>query len=134
MTDFETRLYLCLDIFQPLNWHYYQKMSESLAMPLYVLFLCFEVACVVLTVFRRWNGDKEKVEEDEDEHQHSRNEKESIRKGLRRRGGTQRSEEQRVDTKKTENASVFDFFTEDSKFVVSRWKKPGLCYHVGKII
>ncbi len=39
-------------------------MSETLAFPLYLLFMVLQVFFIVLTVFRRWHQ-KEKKEEDE---------------------------------------------------------------------
>ncbi len=62
-TDFETRLYLCLPIFQPLQWSYYEAMSANGAMPVYAALVVLEALCIAATVFRRWSSDgKEKVE------------------------------------------------------------------------
>lgn len=63
-TDFETRLYLCLPIFQPLNWHYYVSMNQTFALSLYAVFVGLEVILVVASVFNRW-GAKVKTEDGE---------------------------------------------------------------------
>ena len=61
-TDFETRLYLCLPIFQPLSWDYYRNFGKTMALPLYSATVLFELFCIVMTVFKRWHS-KEKSED-----------------------------------------------------------------------
>ena len=63
-TDFETRLYLCLSIFQPLQWDYFQGFSANGALPAYAAVVALELLCIVASVLRRW-GRKEKSDEDE---------------------------------------------------------------------
>ena len=72
-TDFETRLYLCLPIFQPLNWHYYVSMNQTFALTLYAVFVGLEVTLVVISVFNRW-GAKAKSEEETKENRDGKSE------------------------------------------------------------
>ena len=64
-TDFETRLYLCLSVFQPLGWDFYQGFSANGALPAYTAAVAVELVSVVVSVFRRW-GHKEKADDVDD--------------------------------------------------------------------
>ena len=58
-TDFETRLYLCLPIFQPLGMDYYTGMSSSGALPLYIIISVLQVTLILWTACDNWiNGKK----------------------------------------------------------------------------
>ena len=63
-TDFETRLYLCLGVFQPLQWDFFHSFSLNGALPAYAAVMAIELLAIVTSVFRRW-GHKEKSDEDE---------------------------------------------------------------------
>ncbi|XP_059083191.1 probable C-mannosyltransferase DPY19L3 [Tigriopus californicus] len=67
-TDFETRLYLCLPIFQPLPWQYYLAMNESGSMSLYCAFVILEVILIALSVFWHWHH-KAKPEDKASKHE-----------------------------------------------------------------
>lgn len=108
-TDFETRLYLCLPIFQGLTKDYYQSMSQSGAFPLYAAGIAIYIACIVLTLFRRW-GAKEKKED------------------AANNGGKRKAAAAGAAKK-----DPFDVFQGELAFVTEMWNRPGLCFHVGKI-
>lgn len=63
-TDFETRLYLCLSIFQPLQWDFFHGFSLNGALPAYAAAIAIHLFSIVMSVFRRW-GHKEKSDKDE---------------------------------------------------------------------
>ena len=64
-TDFETRLYLCLSIFQPLQWDFFHGFSLNGALPAYAAAIAIELLSIGTSVFRRW-GHKEKVDEEDE--------------------------------------------------------------------
>ena len=55
---------------QGLTWDYYESMSKSGAFPLYSLVIALNVIFIVLSVFNRWSGNKDKLEDEELEPQH----------------------------------------------------------------
>ena len=64
-TDFETRLYLCLSIFQPLQWDFFHGFSSNGALPAYAAAVAVELLSIATSVLRRW-GHKDKSDEDDE--------------------------------------------------------------------
>ncbi len=53
-TDFDTRLYRCLAIFRPLGLDMYTKLTRTLALPLYILYIMLNTAFILITTVRKW--------------------------------------------------------------------------------
>lgn len=143
LTDFETRLYLCLAVFQPLHWGYYVGMSESGAMVLYLAVVAFEVASIAFSVFRRWDRAasapaKEKIEDsggNDDVASAAVAEGSNGRSGLRHRGGAKKQPQPETPaaSETPEEASSFDVLDGTALEFFSRADlQPGRCYHIGK--
>ncbi len=125
-------------------------MNTNHAMSLYFSFFAFETLRVVLTVFRRWGGTKEKVEGDSGGGQGPRGgggsrDSSSQRAGTlsRRGGGSNRSSSAEKKAKSSEASTsssssnpsgisrFFSLFDGDLRFMTGMWDRPSLCFHLG---
>jgi hypothetical protein len=57
-TDFDTRLYRCMAIFRPLSADMFKELSSNMALPLYVIYICVQVAFISMTILWKWNKAK----------------------------------------------------------------------------
>jgi hypothetical protein len=53
-SNFESRLYLCLPAFQAIDFSFYVRMSYSLLLPLYLIYVSSRAFFITSTVFRKW--------------------------------------------------------------------------------
>jgi hypothetical protein len=107
-TDFETRLYLCLPIFLPLQWPYYAAMSSNGALPAFAALVTAELICIVLSVFKRWSG-KEKLEVDNN--------------------GKNADSSSAADNGEGHLARLLESLIS---YATSAHLRPGFCYHIGQ--
>ncbi len=106
-------------------------MSKNWALPLYFLFVGFEILRVVLTVFRKWDL-KDKIEQEEEmEHREESSSPDSRKKGNIRRRNVARSAKEKRKLLPSSSSTFFSFFDGDLRFMTNMWDRPGLCYHVG---
>ena len=123
-------------------------MNTNHAMSLYFSFFAFETLRVVLTVFRRWGGAKEKVEGDsggKGPRGGASRDSSSQRAGTlsRRGGGSNRSSSAEKKAKSSEASTsssssnpsgisrFFSLFDGDLRFMTGMWDRPSLCFHLG---
>ncbi len=126
-------------------------MNTNHAMSLYFSFFAFETLRVVLTVFRRWGGAKEKVEDDSGRkgpRGGASRDSSSQRAGTlsRRGGGSNRSSSAEKKAKSSEASTsssssnpsgisrFFSLFDGDLRFMTGMWDRPSLCFHLGNKI
>lgn len=53
-SNFESRLYLCLPAFQAIDLSVYVRLSYSLLLPLYLVYVSSRAFFITSTVFRKW--------------------------------------------------------------------------------
>ncbi len=136
------------DVFAIISFFCLQVMNTNHAMSLYFSFFAFETLRVVLTVFRRWGGAKEKVEGDsggKGPRGGASRDSSSQRTGTlsRRGGGSNRSSSAEKKAKSSEASTsssssnpsgisrFFSLFDGDLRFMTGMWDRPSLCFHLG---
>ena len=108
ITDFDTRLYHCLSIFKPLSTSMYKALSVNGALPMYGLYMNFQICFMAMTVLKIWYV-KEKVEDPPE---------------------PKNGDQKKTSSKKSFVQKLFD--DENLKFMVTIDQSPHKAYHIGK--